>query len=310
MKIVFLGTGAIGGPSLRALAADPHIEVAAVFTQPDKPAGRQMKLRPSPIKEIALELGLPVFQPVKLRTPESVAEIAQFGADVFVVIAYGQILPKSVLDLPRFACLNVHASLLPLHRGASPIQSAILAGDAETGVTIMQMDVGLDTGPMMLKAATPIGERETAGELHDRLAGIAVEPLRQVLRSLEAGDAVREAQDDSLATYAPKLKKEDGLVDWTLPSVEIDLRIRAMLPWPGAFTRFNGDEILKIHRFALSNDAQGAPGVVISSGNEGILVAAGSGGILLEEVQVAGGKRLAAGDFLRGRPMPAGTVLS
>jgi len=309
MRIVFLGTGEIGVPSLRALARE-H-DVAAVFTQPDRPAGRDLKLRPSPVKVAAGDLGLPVSQPEKIRRPEAVAELQTLGAELMVVAAYGQILPRSILELPRFGCLNVHASLLPRHRGASPIQAAILAGDAETGVTIMQMDEGLDTGAMLRKAATPIGPRETAGALHDRLAEMAPEPLLEVIRALARGSLAPEKQDESLATYAPKLSKQDGRVDWRKPAAEIDRVIRAMTPWPGAFTFLPGatPRLLKIHRAALSGGESGEPGTLLETSPRGIVVAAGAGALVLEEVQLAGGRRLAAADFLRGCPLQKGEVL-
>lgn len=306
MRVVFLGTGEIGVPSLKALA-EQH-EVVAVFTQPDRPAGRDLKLRASPIKTVADALGLPVFQPEKIRTPEAVAELAAFQADVIVVVAYGQILPRRILELPRLGCLNVHASLLPRHRGASPIHAAILAGDAESGVTIMQMDEGLDTGAMLRIVRTPISALDTAGSLHDRLAELAPEGLLQVMADLERGVAIPESQDETLATYAPKLTRQDGHIDWTVSAVEIDLRIRGMTPWPGAFTLLPDGRMLKIHRATLA-DTMGQPGEVMATSGGRMVVAAGAGGIGLEVVQVAGGKRLAAADFLRGHAVAPGMRL-
>jgi methionyl-tRNA formyltransferase len=302
-----LGTGEIGLPALRALAQ--RHDVAAVYTQPDRPAGRDLKLRPSPVKVTALSLGLPVLQPEKIRRDDVVAELASWKADLMVVAAYGQILPKRILDLPRLGCLNIHASVLPRHRGASPIHAAILAGDAESGVTIMQMDEGLDTGPILRIERTPILPTDTAGSLHDRLAELAVEPLLAVIGGLERGTVQPEKQDDTLATYAPKLSKQDGLVDWTAPAREIDLRVRGMTPWPGAFTFLPDGRMLKIHRVSFGEGDGGAPGEVVSADAEGIVVAAGSGRVRLLEVQAAGGKRMAAADFLRGRELPAGTRL-
>ncbi|HRJ72117.1 MAG TPA: methionyl-tRNA formyltransferase, partial [Terrimicrobiaceae bacterium] len=226
MRIVFLGTGDIGVPSLRALAAEPGDQILGVYTQPDRPAGRDLKLRASPVKETALELGLPVFQPPRIRAAESLAGLRSLQPDVIVVVAYGQILPKEILDLPRLGCLNVHASLLPRHRGASPVHAALLAGDAVSGVTIMQMDEGLDTGPILAKVETPIGPRETAGSLHVRLAQLAPEALLQTLRLLDRGGIRSEPQDDVRATYAPKLLRADGEVTWSLPARAIDQRIR------------------------------------------------------------------------------------
>lgn len=306
MRVVFLGTGEIGVPSLKALV-ERH-EVAAVFTQPDRPAGRDLKLRASPVKTVAGGLGLPVFQPEKIRTPEAVAELAAFQADVIVVVAYGQILPRRILELPRFGCLNVHASLLPRHRGASPIHAAILAGDAESGVTIMQMDEGLDTGAMLRVVRTPISNVDTAGSLHDRLAELAPEGLLHVMADLERGVATPESQDKTLATYAPKLTRQDGHIDWTVPAVDIDLRIRGMTPWPGAFTFLPDGRMLKIHRATLA-DTMGQPGEVMATSGGRMVVSAGAGGICLEEVQVAGGKRLPAADFLRGHAVSPGMRL-
>ncbi len=312
MRIVFLGTGEIGVPSLKALMEDGH-DVAGVFTQPDRPAGRDMKLRPSPVKQAAMALGLPVFQPLRLRAAEAVGELRSLVPDLVVVVAYGQILSREVLDLPRFGCLNIHASLLPRHRGASPIQAAILAGDGESGVTIMQMDEGLDTGDILLQESFSLARHETGGGLHDRLAAQAPGLLRRVLDQIGEGTLRRVRQDASLATYAPKLSKDDGRIDWTLPAVEIDRRIRAFTPWPGAFTFFPHQEkreLLKIHRAAVCRRCRaGKPGEVLRADQRGILVRAGEGAILLCAVQAAGAKRLGAGDFLRGRPLARGAQI-
>jgi methionyl-tRNA formyltransferase len=308
MRIVFLGTGEIGVPALRALA-ERH-DIAAVFTQPDRPAGRDLKLRPSPVKVAAEALGIPVLQPEKIRRPEAVAELAAFAAEVIVVAAYGQILPKRILELPRLGCLNIHASLLPRHRGASPIHAAILAGDAESGVTIMQMDEGLDTGAMLRVVRTPIAATDTAGTLHDRLAALAAAPLLEVIDELAAGTVRPEKQNDALATYAPKLTKQDGRLDWTASARDIDLRLRGMTPWPGAFTFLPDGRMLKIHRATIEDGGGGAAGEIVEAGPEGIVVAAGTGRVRLLEVQAAGGKRLKVGDFLRGHTLAIGARLS
>lgn len=310
MRIVFLGTGEIGVPSLKALAELSSHQVCAVFTQPDRPAGRDLKLRASAIKKLALELGLPVFQPEKIREPQSMGELQALQPDIIVVVAYGQILPQRILDLPPLGCLNIHASLLPRHRGASPINAAILAGDAESGLTIMQMDVGLDTGDMLFKEATPITPDDTAGSLHDRLAEMAPATLLHTLDLIERKAAVPEKQDPALATYAPKLAKKDGEIDWKKSAAEIDRQIRGLTPWPGAFTTLpeTPPVLLKIHR-AMPTVGAGAPGTVLEASESGVLVAAGEGAILLQEVQAAGGKRLAAGAFLRGHALPVGMVL-
>jgi methionyl-tRNA formyltransferase len=298
MRIVFCGTGAIGVPSFHALLLE-H-EVVGVFTQPDKPAGRDLKLRPSPVKVAAEAAGVPVFQPARIREAGALAELAALAPDVMIVAAYGQILPAAVLNLPRLGCLNVHASLLPRHRGASPVNAALLAGDAETGITIMSMDEGLDTGDILLQAPIAIGAAESAGALHDRLAVTAPALLLEALRLIEKGCAPRIAQDATRATYAPKLKKTDGAIAWNRPAAEIDRQIRGLTPWPGAFTALAGrSEILKIHK-ASPAEGRGTPGAVISSDGTGLTVAAGDGAILLEEVQLPGKKRMPAAQFALG----------
>jgi methionyl-tRNA formyltransferase len=312
MRVVFLGSGAIGVPSLKALAASDLHEVQAVVTQPDRPAGRELKLRPPPVKIAAQELGLPIFQPAKIRAPEALVHLATLKPEVIVVAAYGQILPKAVLSLPRLGCINIHASLLPRHRGAAPVQAAILEGDRETGITIMQMDEGLDTGDTLLKVTTDIAPDETAGGLHDRLALLAPAALLNCLDRLERGTASPERQDPALATYAPKLHHSDGEIDWNKSASEIERRIRAMTPWPGAYTSIplrNANVILKIHRARICEGVDGSAGTILGAGDDGILVATGKDRVILNEVQIAGGKRLQAGDFLRGHPVAPGTKL-
>jgi methionyl-tRNA formyltransferase len=312
MRVVFLGSGAIGVPSLQALAASRLHDVQAVVTQPDRPAGRELKLRPPPVKVAALELGLPVFQPVKVRAPEAVANLGEFMPDVIIIAAYGQILPKAVLSLPPLGCINIHASLLPRHRGAAPIQAAILAGDTETGITIMQLDEGLDTGDILLKVTTPIAPEETAGSLHDRLALLAPAALLDCLDRLERGTLQRERQNPALATYAPKLKHSDGAIDWNESASKIERRIRAMFPWPGAYTSIplrDSNAILKIHRGRICQGATGPAGTILAAGDDGIVVATAENGIILQKMQLAGGKPLEAGDFLRGHRIVPGTRL-
>jgi methionyl-tRNA formyltransferase len=312
MRIVFLGSGTIGIPSLQALAASGTHEVQAVFTQPDRPAGREMKLRGPPIKAAAHALGVPVHQPAKIRTPEALAILAELQPDIIVVAAYGQLLRKSLLSLPRLGCINIHASLLPRHRGAAPVQAAILAGDNETGITIMQVDEGLDTGDILVQVATAIGSEETAGSLHDRLALLAPAALLETLDLLHRGVARPRNQDPALATYAPKVRHQDGEIDWNMPAVEIERRVRAMTPWPGAYTSIllrNATTTLKVHRARAHEEIGGSPGTVVEVSKDGILVATERGGILLQEVQLPGGKRLPAGDFLRGHPMSPGLRL-
>jgi len=305
MRIVFCGTGDIGTPALRALLDSEKHEVCAVITQPDKPAGRDMKPRASAIKLLALERGVPVLQPVRLRSEESVAALRAWDPDVVVVVAYGQLLSPEVLAIPKLACLNLHASLLPRHRGASPIQAAILAGDADTGITVMYMDEGLDTGDILLEERFAILQTETAGELHDRLASVAAPTLFRALALLESGKAPRIPQDPVLATHASKMKKTDGWLDWQQPAAKLALRVRAMSPWPGAYARWGG-HLLKIHE-ATASEASGSVGEILESGNDGLLVAAGTGSLRLITVQLEGRKRLNAGELLRGFPMPPGT---
>lgn len=303
LRVVFCGTGEIGLPALQALADVSGHHLAGVITQPDRPAGRDLRPRASAIKLAALDRGLPVFQPEKIRRDFSL--LREWAPDLMVVAAYGQILPREVLELPRLGCINLHASLLPRHRGASPIQAAILAGDPETGITVMAMDEGLDTGDILLKRSVPIGTEETAGSLHDRLAALAAPALLEALDRIANGTLRREAQETALATYAPKLEKHDGRLDWRQPAEALARRVRAMTPWPGATARLNG-AILKIHATATA-PFEGAPGTVLAAGLEGLVVAAGSGSLVLRELQLEGRRRLAAADFLRGFPVAPGT---
>lgn len=309
MRIVFLGTGDIGRPTLRSLIARPGAEVVAVVTQPDRPAGRGNKLRAPEIKVVALEAGIPVLQPPKLRDAAAVAGLAAFAADVFVVMAYGQILSRAVLGLPRLACLNLHASILPRHRGAAPIQAAIAQGDAETGITVMHMAEGLDTGDILLTRKFPLAPDETGGSLHDRLAELAPVALAEALDLLAAGAAPRTPQDESRATYAGRLSREDGVIDWSRPAEEIERLVRAMNPWPAASTALPlaDGAVARVKVFAAAEEAASAPaGRIVESGAEGILVAAGAGGLRLREIQGEGGRRMAAGDWARGRDLRIG----
>ena len=302
-------------PTLLALHAahqEGRHELLAVVTQPDRPVGRRLALVPGPVKTFASAAGVPVLQPERVRRPEAVAALQALAADVFVVFAYGQILPAAVLDLPRVACLNLHASLLPRHRGAAPIHAAVLAGDRESGLTVMYMDPGLDTGDALLERRVWLRRRETAGTLHDRLAALAPGPLFEALDLLAAGRAPRRAQDAALATYAPKLERNSGRIDWTRDHRTLDRFVRGMHPWPGAFTTLAGAAgplTLKVHAALPVRRCQGEPGQVLPGSRRGVLVAAGSGGLLLREVQLEGKRRLAAAEFLRGHPLPPGTRL-
>ncbi|SME91755.1 methionyl-tRNA formyltransferase [Pseudogulbenkiania subflava] len=304
MKLIFAGTPEFAAAALQALLDAGH-DIPLVLTQPDRPAGRGMKLKPSPVKALALEHGLRVEQPLTLKTPEAQALIAEVGAEVMVVAAYGLLLPQAVLELPAKGCLNIHASLLPRWRGAAPIQRALLAGDAETGITIMQMDVGLDTGAMLSVHPLPIAADETAATLHDRLAGAGARAIVDTLARLDAITPV--AQPEQGVTYAQKLSKAEAEVDWSQPATDIARAIRAYNPVPGAFTRLAG-EPLKLW-LAEAEEGHGEPGTVLSAGADGVCVAAGRGVVRLTQLQAAGGKRLAARDFVAGRPDLTGTRL-
>lgn len=303
MRIVFIGTGEIGLPTLRALRAEPAHQVVGAVTQPDKPVGRAQKIQPSPIKAELAGTGIPVLQPARLREESAVAALRDLAPDMIVVMAYGQILSRTVLDLPAFACLNLHASLLPQYRGAAPIQAAIAAGDTETGITVMFMDAGLDTGDILLQSRLPISPNETGGSLHDRLAEIAPAALLEALPLLESGRTPRRPQDAALASYAPKLERAHGRIDWQDEALAIERKIRAFDPWPGAFTDLTDGHgqirQLKIFRATVIPDATGAPGMVLRPNDE-MIVATGRGGLRLDVVQLEGKRRMTASEFFRG----------
>jgi methionyl-tRNA formyltransferase len=303
MRIVFIGTGDIGVPTLQALLKSQH-EVVGVVTQPDKPVGRAQLVEPSPIKKAFVSSArppcAPILQPARIKNQQAIDAIHVLQPDVIVVIAYGQILPRDVLEIPRIACLNLHASLLPRWRGAAPIQAAIATGDRETGITVMYMDEGLDTGDILLQRTIEILPADTGGSLHERLAKIATEGLLESLELFAEGSAPRVPQDNALATYAPKLKREDGKIDWTGPADAIERKIRAFDPWPGAFMTItvNGARKLKIFS-ATVVDLQGRPGELVKSEND-LIVATGKGSLSLGEVQLEGKRRMSAAEFLRG----------
>lgn len=312
LRVVFMGSGDIGLPSLLWLGSAPNIQLVGVVTQPDKPVGRSQKLTAPPTKELADRLAVPVLQPAKVRKPEPLAEIRALSPDLIVVMAYGQILPKSLLEMPRIACINLHASLLPRHRGAAPIQAAILAGDRETGITSMHMSEGLDTGDIILQDSIPILHRETGGSLHDRLAELGPAILAETVTQLAAGTAPRIKQDEAKADYAPKLDRDSGRVDWTQPAFYLDRLVRAMNPWPGAYTVLEspGNLLrLKLHRVLPIHRLAGAPGTVMRHVRRGIIVGTGEGSLLLLEVQLEGKRRMSASEFLRGFQLPIGTQL-
>jgi methionyl-tRNA formyltransferase len=297
MRIVFAGTPEFTLPCLNALIASPH-QLLAVYTQPDRPAGRGRKLQFSAVKSWALAHQLPVYQPLNFKSDEAIAELKALKADILVVIAYGLILPEKVLSLPSLGCINVHASLLPRWRGASPIQQAVLHGDKESGITIMQMDAGMDTGDMLTKVHCAINPDDTAGSLHDSLAQLAAEPLLQTLDALAQGRAKPQKQGDSEVTYAAKIKKEDAAIDWQKTAIEIDQQIRAFNPWPIAYT-VCGDELLRIHRAHVVNTPfSAAAGTIISLDKKGMLVATAAQALMIETIQFPGAKAMAVADWL------------
>ncbi|WP_305073176.1 methionyl-tRNA formyltransferase [Propionivibrio sp.] len=304
MKLIFAGTPEFAAQSLSAILAAGH-QVALVLTQPDRPSGRGMTLRPSPVKALALASGIEVFQPLTLKDPAVQERLHAVGAEVMVVAAYGLILPQAVLDLPRYGCLNIHASLLPRWRGAAPIQRAILAGDTETGVCIMQMEAGLDTGPVLLSDRLPLASDETAGSLHDKLADLGA---RLIVNALEKIPLPAVPQSDTGITYAAKIEKAEALLDWRLPAAEIERKVRAFNPFPGAATVLEGVPV-KIWR-AVAVPGGAAPGTVLAADRHGIVVACGDGALCLGELQKAGGKRLSAAQFLSGNALSPGAVFS
>ncbi|QRN02777.1 methionyl-tRNA formyltransferase [Legionella sp. MW5194] len=297
LSIVFAGTPEFGLPCLEALAGSVH-RLTAVYTQPDRPAGRGRHLQPSAVKRWAVDHGLPVYQPLNFKTPEAVEQLAALKPDLMVVIAYGLILPRSVLTIPRLGCINVHASLLPRWRGASPIQQAILHGDKQSGVTIMQMDVGLDTGDSLVETACELTERETAASLHDKLAQLAPKALLEAVDALAEGRAKPVGQNHALATYASKIDKDDARIDWHQTADVIDRQIRAYNPWPVAFTRM-GEENLRIYEARSEPGLHGkAPGTVLSIDKHGLRVATGDGVLCIEMLQFPGGKAMRVADWL------------
>ena len=301
MKVIFAGTPEFAAAALQAILDAGH-SVALVLTQPDRPAGRGMRLQPSAVKRLALKYRLAVYQPTGLKDPASHAKIRQAGADAMVVAAYGLILPQAVLDLPRLGCLNIHASLLPRWRGAAPIQRAIEAGDRETGITIMQMDAGLDTGAMLLGRALPIAPDDNAATLHDKLAQLGAELIVEALGKLETLTPTQ--QPDEGATYAAKIAKSEATLDWRRPALELERQVRAFNPFPGAGATLNATP-LKVWRASPAAGA-GEPGTVLAVGDEGIVVACGSGALRLEELQRPGGRRLPVRDWLNGFTVSAG----
>ncbi|MGD2082386.1 MAG: methionyl-tRNA formyltransferase [Chromatiales bacterium] len=302
LDIVFAGTPDFAVPSLRALIGSAH-RVLAVYTQPDRPAGRGRKLAPSPVKRLAQDHGIEVRQPTSLKPAADCSDLEALGADLMVVAAYGLLLPRRVLGAPRLGCVNVHASLLPRWRGAAPIQRAILAGDPESGVSIMQMEAGLDTGPVLLERSCPIGPRDTAGDLHDRLSELGARALTDALPGIADGSLSARPQDDELATYATKLSKEEAWIDWALPAVQIDRQVRAFNPWPVACTDWGGRTLRIWRAEPLAGSVTATPGTVIGCSRDGIDCAAGEGAVRIVELQAPGKRAMAAADFLNAHDL-------
>lgn len=300
LRIIFAGTPDFAARHLDALLSSGH-QVVGVFTQPDRPAGRGKKLMPSPVKVLAEEHSLPVFQPASLRPQENQQLVADLNADVMVVVAYGLILPKAVLDMPRLGCINVHGSLLPRWRGAAPIQRSLWAGDADTGVTIMKMDVGLDTGDMLYKLSCPITAEDTSATLYDKLAELGPKGLIDTLQQLADNRARPEVQDEALVTYAEKLSKEEARLDWTLSAAHLERCIRAFNPWPMSWLEIDGQPVKVWQASVIAGQANAAPGTIIEASKQGIQVATVEGILNLESLQPAGKKAMSAQDLLNSR---------
>ncbi|MGY3968707.1 methionyl-tRNA formyltransferase [Aeromonas enteropelogenes] len=300
LKLIFAGTPDFAARHLAALLSSGH-EVVAVYTQPDKPAGRGQKLTASPVKELAIAHNLPIYQPASLRNEEAQAELASLGADLMVVVAYGLILPKAVLDTPRLGCINVHGSLLPRWRGAAPIQRAIWAGDAETGVTIMQMDVGLDTGAMIRKMSCPIAADETSTSLYDKLAELGPQALVDTVDAMAAGNTTAEPQNDALANYAQKLSKEEARIDWTMDAVAIERCIRAFNPWPISWCEVAGQTIKVWQAEVIEHEHGQSAGTLLKADKQGIDIATGKGVLRLLTLQPPGKKAMSVTDLLNSR---------
>jgi methionyl-tRNA formyltransferase len=304
LRIVFAGTPGFAVPPLDALQAAGH-QLVATYTQPDRPAGRGQSLASSPVKQRALQLGIAVEQPASLKSDEAVARLRELAPDLMVVVAYGLILPPAVLDVPRHGCWNIHASLLPRWRGAAPIQRAILAGDEATGITIMQMDAGLDTGPMLLTRRMPIGPREHGGSLHDRLAGLGAEAIVAAIAGWQSGQVAPQPQPGDGATYAAKIRKDEARIDWTQPAVVIDRQVRAFNPWPVAETTWAGKQlrVWQAEPEPAELPDHASPGAVVESAAGRLVVATGAGALRLTQVQLAGKRAMPAAEFLNAHAL-------
>lgn len=297
MRIVFAGTPEFAAASLHAIVAAGH-DVVAVYTQPDRPAGRGKKLMPSPVKAEAIEQSIPVFQPLTLKDEEAQAELAELNPDLMIVAAYGLILPKVVLEIPAYGCVNIHASLLPRWRGAAPIQRAIQEGDAETGITIMQMDVGLDTGDMLLKATCPISASTNGGDLHDRLAELGAQCILEYLD--KRGSLRLEKQDETLATYAHKLTKAEARVDWQNDAEAIARSVRAFNPWPVSYTETGKERVRILEASVANSSSEATPGTVLEKSKNGVMIQCAKGALNIVRLQLAGSKAVSASDFVNG----------
>ena len=308
-NVVFMGTPDFAVGTLEALINSKY-EVSAVFTQPDKPKGRGKAVQMTPVKEVAMEHEIPVYQPVKIREEQWIEVLKDLAPDVIVVVAFGQIIPKAILELPRYGCINVHASLLPAYRGAAPIQWAVINGDEKSGVTTMRMDAGLDTGDMILKEEVTLDKKETGGSLFDRLSLLGGDLILSTLSKLEKGEITPVPQDHTQATYVKKISKSMGAIDWTMDAVSIERLVRGLNPWPSAFTRWNG-KMLKIWEATVLPDPEKkAPcGSVISAGDEGIKIQTGNGVLCVTSLQLEGKKRMDTAAFLRGYQVEPGCIM-
>lgn len=306
MDIVFMGTPEFAVPCLERLIADGH-NVKGVFTQPDKPKGRGHKVQFPPVKECAVKSDIPVFQPTKMRDGEALSTLSELNPELIIVVAYGKILPKEILEFPKYGCVNIHASLLPKYRGAAPIQWSVINGETISGVTSMQMDVGLDTGDMLLSADVEIGENDTAGDLHDKLSVLGAEVMSETINMITEGKLNPLKQDDSLSNYAPMLTKDLCPIDWNETALNIHNKVRGLSPWPIAITTIDGKN-LKIHKTALTSGYNGRPGEVVYSDKK-LIVACSDSAIEIVTLQLEGKKAMSAADFMRGNPIKLGTIL-
>lgn len=308
MKVIFMGTPDFAVGTLEAIIEAGH-EVTLVVTQPDKPKGRGKAMQFTPVKECAVAHDIPVFQPVKIREPECIAELRKYEADIMIVVAFGQILPKEILEMPKYGCFNVHASLLPKYRGAAPIQWVIIDGEKESGVTIMQMNEGLDTGDMLLKVVVPIESNETGGSYHDKLSAAGAKLCVEAMKQAEAGTLQPEKQDDSLSCYAKMLDKKLGEIDWSKEAAVIERLVRGLNPWPSAYSHLHGKTLKIWSADVLDKQYEAQPGQVAEVTKDAVIIQTGKGALVVKELQLEGKKRMAAGDFLRGYQVEIGTAL-